>query len=268
MMPSGGSIGVRVGANPPPGFYYSNRTAYFQGSVYQGSTETPIELDVLSSTQQFHWVPGNEILGGSYRFMLNIPVVNAEQSLPGASGSETGIGDIVVSPLNVSWMLEPGIFVQTGFSFSLPTGRFDTAPGSVNLGSNAPAFAIDAGFSYLRDGWNISAHANYIMHGENPDTNYTSGDEFLLNWTALKDVGGFSIGPVGYLRHQVTDDVNNGPAYGGFANGRAEQYGIGLGVSKNFGPMELNVNYVHDYHVENTSGGSGLMINFTVPLGG
>lgn len=267
MMPSGGSIGVPVGANPPPGLYFVQRSEIFRSNIYSGDTELPIELDVNSSAQQLHWVPGFTLLGGSYRGMINIPLVHATQTAFGDSTSESGVGDVILSPLNISWMLQPGIFVQSGISFSLPTGKFDTAPGAVNLGSNASAAAIDIGFSYLRDGWNLSAHANYIMYGENDDTNYKSGNEIMLNWTAMKDLGGFSIGPVGYFRKQVTDDENNGFAYGGTTSGRAEQYGIGVGLSKRFGPMELNVNYVHDYHVRNTAGGDKLLINFTTPIG-
>lgn len=267
MMPSGGSIGVPVGANPPPGLYLIQRSEIFRANVYSGDTELPIELDATSSAQQFHWVPGFMLFGGSYRAMLNLPLVKVEQTAFGSSSSEAGIGDITLSPLNVSWMLQPGIFVQTGLSFSLPTGTFDSAPGSVNLGSNAPAAAIDIGFSYLRDGWNLSAHANYIMYAENPDTKYTSGNEVLLNWTAMKDIGGFSVGPVGYFRKQVTDDKNDSFAYGGTTSDRAEQFGIGIGIAKRFGPMELNVNYVHDYHVRNTAGGDKLLINFTTPIG-
>jgi hypothetical protein len=269
MMPSGGSIGVPIGANPPPGLYFIQRSEYFTGNVYQGDLKLPVELRVISSAQQLHWVPGFELFGGSYRAALNIPLVQVEETAPnGATNTEAGVGDVIISPLNVSWMLQPGVFVQSGLSISLPTGKFDAAPGSVNLGSNAPSAAIDVGFSYLRDGWNLSAHANYIMYGENKDTDYKSGNEIMLNWTAMKEVGnGFSIGPVGYFRKQVTDDENNGFAYGGSTSGHAEQYGIGVGLSKRFGPMELNVNYVHDYHVRNTAGGDKFLVNFTTRLG-
>lgn len=267
MMPAGGTIGVPIGANPPPGLYFIQRSEIFRSNIYTGGTKLPIELDVTSSSQQLHWVPGFTLLGGSYRAMLNIPLVHAKQTAFGVSNTESGLGDVMLSPLSISWMLQPGIFVQTGVSFSLPTGKFDTAPGSVNLGSNAVGAAIDIGFSYLRDGWNLSAHANYFMYGKNSDTNYKSGDEFLLNWTAMKDIAGLSIGPVGYFRKQVTDDKNNGFAYGGTISNRAEQYGIGLGVTKRFGPMEVNLNYVHDFRVRNTAGGDKLLINFSMPIG-
>lgn len=123
------------------------------------------------------------------------------------------------------------------------------------------------GYSYLRDGWNASAHLVYSTQAENKDTGYTSGDELLLNITALKDVGGFSIGPVGHWRKQIEDDVNNGAFYGGAASGRAEQIGLGFGFSKPMGGGELNLNLVHDVMAENTVGGTKLQVNFSIPLG-
>ncbi|MDH4414554.1 MAG: transporter [Rhizobium sp.] len=265
-MPTGATIGVPVGANPPPGLYYSNRNDFLFADVYSGDTKTPIEVDVRASAQQFHWVPGNTIFGGSYRAMFTVPVIWADQSAFGTETDEFGVGDIVVSPFNLSWMIAPGLFVQSGVTLTMPTGKFSTAPGAVNLGSNAFTGAVDVGVSYLANGWNLSAHANYFVHTKNPDTDYRSGDELIVNWTAMKDVGGFSIGPVGYLRQQVTDDRNEGSFYGRGISGKARQFGIGLGLTKNFGPVEANISYVHDFEVENTLGGDRVLVNFTVPL--
>lgn len=266
-MPSGATIGVPVGANPPPGFFYSNRNEYFSSTLYNDSGKTPIDVTVKASAQQFHWVPGYTIFGGSYRAMAIVPVLRGDMDASGNSSDEFGFGDITISPLNISWMIAPGIFVQSGLSLALPTGRFSTARGAVNLGSNAFSTSLDLGVSYLRDGWNLSADANYFINSENSDTHYRSGDEFLLNWTAMKDVGGFSIGPVGYVRQQVTSDRNRGGFYGGGITDKARQIGVGIGVSKTFGKVEVNVNYVHDFEVKNTLGGNKVMVNFSMPIG-
>lgn len=266
IMPTGASIGVPVGANPPPGLYYSNRNEYFTGEVYNGDVALPIDIDVRASAQQFHWVPGNTILGGTYRAMVLMPIVWADQNSSGVESDQFALGDMTISPLNLSWMVAPGVFVQSGISFGLPTGEFSTATGSLNTGTNAFSTGFDVGFSYLNDGWNLSAHANYFIYGENPDTDYRSGQELLINWTAMKDIGGLKIGPVGYWRKQMTDDRNDGSFYGGTISGRAEQVGLGIGVSKQFGPVEVNLNYVHDFKVENTLGGDKVLLNLTMPL--
>lgn len=266
MMSPGATIGVPVGANPPPGVYYSNRNEILSGQVYSGDDALDFDIDVVSSVQQLHWVPGTTIFGGTYRAMALMPIASGKQNSFGTEGSEFGLGDATISPLNLSWMIAPAVFIQSGVSFGLPTGKFSTAPGSVNLGTNSFNAAFDLGFSYLDDGWNLSAHANYFVYGENTDTDYRSGNEFLLNWTAMKDIGGLRIGPVGYWRKQVTDDKNNGSAYGGTISGRAEQFAVGIGIAKQFGPVEVNINYLHDFHVENTLGGDKVMVNLTMPL--
>ncbi|NTF33061.1 SphA family protein [Rhizobium skierniewicense] len=265
-MPPGGTVGVPVGANPPPGLYYSMRTDFTFADVYNGDSKVPIEVNVKASAQQFHWVPGDTVLGGTYRAMLSVPLVEVNQRAFGIEGSEFDIGDIVVSPLNLSWMIAPGVFVQTGVGFTFPTGKFSATPGSINTGSNAFTTSADIGLSYLANGWNLSAHANYFVHAENPDTDYRSGDEFILNWTAMKEVNGFSIGPVGYFRQQVTDDRNNGRFYGGTTNGKGKEFGIGIGFTKKLGPVEVNLDYLHDFEVKNTAGGDRFLVNLTMPI--
>lgn len=37
-------------------------------------------------------------------------------------------------------------------------------------------------------------------------------------------------------------------------------------MSKQFGPVEVNLNYVHDFKVENTLGGDKVLLNLTMPL--
>jgi hypothetical protein len=268
VMSSGASSGVPVGANPPPGLYFSSRSELVFGHIYDPNGDAlNIDVDASVMALQLHWVPGFEILGGSYRAMINVPMGNVRVDSFGSKSSTTGVGDVVIAPLNLSWMLQPGVFVQSGISFNLPLGKFDTAAGSVNTGTGAFATALDLGVSYLRDGWNLSAHVNYFMHATNPDTDYRSGDELLVNWTAMKDLGGFSLGPVGYYRRQMTDDVNKGSAYGGTVSGRIEQSGLGLGFTKRFGPRELNINVIKNIHSSNGVGQDKIMINFTLPLG-
>jgi hypothetical protein len=196
--------------------------------------------------------------------MVLFPLFDNSAEGVGAGGS--GLGDIFLSPLNISWQLAPGIFVQSGLSFGLPTGSFSADGSKVSLGANVVTTSLDLGFSYLRDGWNASAHMFYFHSGRNDDTDYRSGDEILLNLTAMKDMGDFSLGAVGYWREQVTDDRNYGSAYGGTVAGRAQQVALGLGITRKFGPGELNVNILHDVKARNTLGGDALQLNYTMPL--
>jgi hypothetical protein len=260
-MPGGATSAVPVGANPPPGLYLSSRSEIFSGDIFDANGDKLLlSLDVKATALQFHWVPGNEIFGGTYRAMMLVPLVD----LSVAGVGNTGLGDITISPVNVSWMLSPGIFVQTGLSFGVPTGDY-IGLGQANLGNNVLTTGLDVGFSYLKDGWNASIHANYFMYDTNDDNDFQSGDELLVNWTAMKGIANDqSVGLVGYYRNQLKDDTFGGAVFAG--GNRAHALAIGVGYSKRFGPTELNINIMHDVHVENEAGGTKLLVNLFTPL--
>jgi hypothetical protein len=71
---------------------------------------------------------------------------------------------------------------------------------------------------------------------------------------------------VGYVRNQVSDDVNSGAAFGGTINGRSRQVGIGIGYSKRFGPTELNINLVKEISTRSDIGGTKLQVNLFTPV--
>lgn len=273
IVPSGATLGVPIGANPPPGFFFSSRTTFGFGELKDADGNyAGVDLNVKATVLQLHYTPGITILGGDYRAMALIPLVNLDQTIgapfpPFLHGQlkGTGIGDITISPFNLSWMVEPGIFLTFGTSINVPTGEFD--PNGLSYGTNAWGGTLEFGYSYLRDGWNASVHIVYSTQETNDATNYKSGDELLVNVTAMKDVGGFSIGPVGYWRKQIENDVNLGTFYGGVASGRAEQMGLGLGYARQMAGGELNINIVHDFVAKNTIGGTNLQVNFSIPLG-
>jgi hypothetical protein len=260
-MPSGATVAVPIGANPPPGVYFSSRTEAFFGDVYDDNgKKLPVPVDVKATALQFHWVPGNEILGATYRAMLLVPLVDVNA----AGVHNSGVGDITISPANLSWMVSPGVFVHTGLSFGLPTGEY-LGLGQANLGNNVVTTDLDLGFSYLRDGWNLSLQANYFTYGKNHANGFKSGDEVLINWTAMKGIANDqSIGLVGYYRKQLRNDTLGDAIFAG--GNRAEAFSLGLGYSKRFGPTELNVNLMHDLSVKNDLGGTKLQINLTTPI--
>jgi hypothetical protein len=260
-MPGGATAAVPVGANPPPGLYFSSRTEFFFGDIYDANgNKLPVSLDVKATALQFHWVPGNEILGGTYRAMMLVPLVD----LSVAETGNSGVGDITLSPLNLSWMLSPGVFVQTGLSFGVPTGEY-LGLGQANLGNNVLTTGVDVGYSYLKDGWNASIHANYFMYGTNDANDFRSGDELLVNFTAMKSITeNQSLGLVGYYRKQLEDDILAGAV---FADGnRSEAFALGIGYSRRFGPTELNINLMHDVSAENEAGGTKLQVNLFTPI--
>lgn len=271
-IPPGATIGVPIAApTPVDGIFVSSRTGLsFQSYYDQDGNETPTELTIKDTVLQFAFVPGTEVLGGQYRAFVSVPFVDIEGEnvatpFGPASGSNSGLGSIEIRPIDVSWQTSPGVFMNAGLSVYTP-GEW-SATELVNPGQNFWSVSPSVGVSYLRDGWNASAHLMYFANFENKDNGYTSGDELNLNLTAMKDVGNdLSIGAVGYLRQQITDDTNPDGAYGGFVAERGYSSGVGLAVTKQLGPINLNAMYTKDLHSENSGGGDRFWLNAVIPV--
>lgn len=273
VVPPGNTMGVAIGANPPPGFYLGSRNGYWDAKLRNDDGDDAGQSNRLfDSALQGIWVPGSEILGGSYRALVTIPFIHNDQTrsdpfpppLQGSDGNG-GVGPIEISPIGLSWQIQPGIFASAALSFYTPVGGFDAAA-PINIGGDFWTVAPSLGFSYLRDGWNLSASAAYFISAENRSTDYKSGDELLVNATAFKDFGGWSVGPVGYWRKQMTADSNNGADYGGTTQPKSEQVALGLGASHRFGPLDINLNVTRDVYIRDTVGGDKIWLNFTLPL--
>ncbi|SIT76301.1 Uncharacterized conserved protein [Yoonia rosea] len=271
-IPPGASMGVPIaGPTPVDGIFVSSRSGLSDQTFYDDDgNETPTELTIRDTVLQFAIVPGQQVLGGEYRAFLTVPFIDVEgENIATPFGpvdaENSGVGSMEIRPIDIAWEITPGAFLNAGVSFHTPTG-WDAAE-LVNPGQNFWTISPSVGYSYLRDGWNASAHLLYFANLENEDNGYTSGDEVMLNLTAMKDVGNdFSAGAVGYWRQQITDDENPDAAYGGFVAERSASAGVGLSVTKQLGPVNLNAMYTTDVLVENTGGGDRFWFNVIVPI--
>lgn len=271
-VPPGNTMGVPVAVTPPPGFYFSLRSGYWDAELKNDQGDDAGQENTLVDTAaQVLWVPGFKLLGGDYRAFFTIPFISNDQSRgfpfpPPLQGNESGsgVGNIEISPIGLSWQIQPGIFAAAALSVFAPTGDFDST--GISTGGDFWTFAPNAAISYMRNGWNLTAHASLFFNTENSDSDYQSGNELLVNFTAFKDFGGTSIGPVGYYRQQLTEDENNGQDYGGTIQGKAEQIGLGIGVSHRFGPVDVNLNITDDVHVRNAVGGPKFWLNLSMPI--
>jgi Putative MetA-pathway of phenol degradation len=101
-------------------------------------------------------------------------------------------------------------------------------------------------FSYLKDGWNLSAALSEEINTQNSVTHYTTGNLLHADFTATKTIGKWTFGPVAYYVGQVTND--SCPiacaALGGSTLAHVQNYsilGVGGLVGYDFGPASLSV---------------------------
>jgi hypothetical protein len=264
-MAPGATMGVPIAAPLPDGFFFSSRTGYSRLKFYDANrTKTATEVDVLDTAVVLNYAPGLTLFGGQYRASLALPMIKVDLG-GNANASATGFGSLDIRPIDISWQAAPGIFFNAGVSILAP-GSWDGTR-AANAGQNFWSVAPSFGFSYLRDGWNASAHLIYTTNQRNGSNGYRSGDDLNLNLTAMKDVGnGLSLGPVAYWRKQVTPDSNHGTSYGGTTSEGSEAAGLGLSATKQFGSVIVNAMYTRDVTAKVSGGGGRLWLNFAMPL--
>lgn len=269
-VPAGGTFGIPVGANPPPGQYLSFRFANVPGKVVDNAgNPIGVDADVSVLALVYSNVPGIELWGGTYRFTAIVPFATNKQNAFGRETNIGGIGDITISPLNLSWMTSPGTFVSAGFGINIPTGAHNSDGLSANLGTNAYSLTLSGGATKFTKDWTLSAQAALTINAPNKTSayEYRSAPDLLIDASAYRNVGNdLSIGGLAYYRTQLGSDTCSGAPFP-CPNGDAEQFGIGIGVTKSWGPTSLNVNYVTPIKTRNILESPQLQINYSIALG-
>ena len=244
---SAATIGLPLGALPPPGLYTGLETAYLglpQG-VPSSGTFIPggvhLVLPAIANAIPLLYVPGWHFLGASYgmsvvqAFYVNTTCTPGLGSCGGAGFFGAGNNQIVgggfvtanttFSPLILSWNLGGGWFVSSGFTFMAPDGtRSNFATGQVTPNPDYWTFEIPFAVSYLANNWNITANFFYDINSASQGNcctgfnapggalnglSETSGNLLYGDLHALYKIGKWSIGPVAAFEVQTTADTGS-----------------------------------------------------------
>jgi hypothetical protein len=117
-------------------------------------------------------------------------------------------------------------------------------------------------------GLELSSAAGFTFNGENPDTDYTTGTEFHVEWALVQHFSKtFALGFTGYHYEQITGDSGAGAKLGDF-EGRVTAVGPIMTYSFNLAkiPVSTQWSYFHEFDVENRAQGDVGMLTVTVPL--
>lgn len=264
---AGVTLGIPTAAAPPPGLYGSDTGYYKPQTVYNGNGKAlPITVSLYDQSLGLFWVPGNHILGATYVADIVQPITYDSVTAFGSTHRQFGLFNTIVSPINLSWMINHHLFVATGLNFYLKDGTYSrTAP--VNNGFNYWTIEPTAAISYLnRSGLDLTVHAAYDINTTNhasassPNGVYHSGQVLSLDLTATQEFGKFTLGAVGYIVDQTTNDTADGavvPAspFNGRGN-RAEQIAFGPLIGYNLGGPSVTFYMTHDFRHLNTIGGN------------
>lgn len=259
--PAGVTDGIPTGTIYPATFYldwYTNLHVTQQVDV--NGKNTGININVFVNNPQIHYAPDFTIFGAQFQAFAQLPFIDLDVTgLQRASA--TGVSNPYISPFNLSWTLAPGLFFSIGEGFYF-------AAGDAIVRNNFATFEQNAAISYLRDGWNLTAHGIYDWNQVNAVSNYTSGNVATLDLTAMKNFYGIDIGPIGYWQKQTTPDSNNGLAFGPHRPtfGEFEKFGLGGQVAHNFGPAIIRASVTSDVYARSINAGTIGWLIITVPF--
>ena len=243
-------VGVELGFGDmlPPGLYNLAYYSRAQASSLKGESGQDLgwaryrlTADTVSYRLQYVWK--TTLLGASAEsaLVLPFPAIDLEKriaaALPDTSGSRFGMTDPLLVPLRLAWKGE-GFNQSAGLEIVAPLGAYDMNA-RVNTGRNYWQFAPAYALTYRPSAdtvWGLKLR--YGMNTTNKATNYRSGDELTVEYSAgYKLTSTTAFGLQGYVYRQTSDDELNGQPTS-LANGRLVGSGTGnRGSVNSFGPF-------------------------------
>lgn len=219
--------------------------------------------------------PGVKWLGASVETRGALPVPSIDVSLgiarPAAlgpldkSGRQTAQGDLQFAPLLLGW--HAGALHQTaGVEGFIPIGQYDVN-NNVNVGRNyyqvAPFYAV----TWLPGASQYSVKVRMARNFTNKDTDYRSGDELSIEYSAGTRVApAISLGINGYAYVQTSDDRQHGLSVNGNGN-RGRVMALGPYMSYNFTPAFAVIAKLQpEFDARNRSKGVRFWLQAKIPL--
>jgi hypothetical protein len=297
----GATMGVPLGAAPPPGLYFDLLTFAGPNGVGQGQ-DKGTTVDGFAVAPALVWSTGWNFLGGTPVFSVVQPIYDVA-GVPSSPGNPLAFGDAsnwenvhnTIWGGAVSWNVGQGWHVSAGFNFEAPDG-------STYIGTLNPdywTFTPNLNFAYLTKDWKITVNFAYDIYtastghtgllpalaslgglppsaaafAESAANGYSSGDEGFIDWAAAYKVGKWSFGPAGYFRFQTTaDSPGNGitcaqlTAHGLPSCGTDTDIALGGMLGYNLGPANFEVYVVDSVYTQDDFKGPSVFTRLSFKL--
>jgi len=268
---AGETIGLALGAALPEGVYFVDTASI----VHNPQKSGPATLDVLVNIPVVAWSTPWDVLGGH---------IEAYGALPEAVVDSNGLGSTKpfggsAGQYNPALLVGAAWNLGNGFHFSNFVGGYApiSQPGFsyANATNNVWTFNERAALSYLADGWNVTGHMVWGTSTSTTDptqsnskgvscnrTSCQRADYVIFDVGALKTIGKWEIGPVGYYTTDTSNSSDSLPSN--------EQVALGAFVGYGFGPVTVQTYITHDVSVSqgHLLGGEDtrFFLRFIVPL--
>lgn len=280
-----GTRAINAGVLPPAGTYVQTGFYGFTGEAdarvpESGALQLGLQADVALGLFTGLWVPeGATLLGGRPYMLVTVPVgwksIDVSATLTGPGGrtlngerswNDTLLGDPVVGG-GLGWGGGPW-FASANLLVNVPAGDY-SAERTVNIAFNRWAADLSLATTWMGpDGWQSDFAVGLTVNGENPATDYRTGNELHFEAAAAKQIGAWNLGLAGYYYQQVTGDSGDGAVLGDF-KGRVAAVGPAATWAGLWGrqTVSLDARWLHEFDARNRVEGDAIFFNLTFPLG-
>jgi hypothetical protein len=262
---------------PPPGFYFQQNLEFYSGSagrvVGEGNIQVDLHLTLPVQYSILNGVTRNRLWDSYYAWAVIVPMAGPDVTGYVAtplgnlhrSQTVTALSEIEFIPMMLGWHngrsnQKAWLVVYT------PTGEYSTT-NFVNSSLNRWAVEFDYAYTFFdpRTGIEFDVAPGYTINFENPETNYLSGQEFHMDYAALRHLpSGVGVGMAGYAFAQTTPDSGSGAKLGAF-EGRTFALGPLLSYDMKLGsvPVGLTAKYYSEFGVSKRFDGHSYWLNIS-----
>lgn len=262
-----------------PFYYYAHYSASHSrdnaGNDNRQLARFHIASDIVAARLSYVW-PGVTLLGAHLetRVVQAVATVSVDAAVARPAplgpldrgGRRTGLADTAFSPLILGW--HGATLHQTlGLDTHLKTGTSDSAE-RVNIGRNYYQFAPFYAFTWFPSkAWDLNAKLRYARNTRNSATDYQSGDEATLEFSAgYHPAPSLAFGLNGYVYRQTTNDTQHGVVVNGNGN-RGSVNAIGPYLSYAITPkVTLMVKVQTEFNARNRPEGTRIWAQARIPF--
>jgi hypothetical protein len=268
-----GPIGAEdfmTGALPPKGFYYLNYATFYSSRVMKDKNSKTVpgsfSIDAPADINRFVYVTGKKFLGADYAFQVIVPLVHLDLKVttPGGtlSSVNTGVGDVVITPLILGWHRKNFHWVGA-LDFFTGAGSYQKTR-IANTGKHYRSLEFASAFTYLSDhGFEVSSKFMYDVNFRNGATDYKTGQEFHADHLVGIHRGPVQFGLNGYSYIQTTDDLVGQRVVEG---NRGRFFGVGPAFGFEYQHMNFAIKYHREIGAENRFSGDRVWFKIAIPV--
>jgi hypothetical protein len=262
-----GAEGIKGPTLPPPGVYLRDYNfGYFADSAPDVALPPGAKFDAFGyvNAPRLIWMTNLKILGANYGMDVILPFGYRQISIGTTTFTYTGLGDMQVEPLLLSWHCSR-LDVAAGYAFWAPTGEFSTS-NPAKLGQGFWGQMLTLGATYYLDAektWAVSALNRYEFNLEQRDTHITPGQDYTVEGGLSKTINAaktIDVGVIGYYQQQVTTDHGDNTT-----DNRSRVFGVGPELSIAFpkSMLFLSVRYAREFAAEYRPEGNNFVLTVT-----